>query len=294
MRCSDGNNTNRRQFLKSAVLSSVGMAAGGISVQSASADTWQKSLLLAKQGKSSYSILISEAASPSEQRAAGELQRFIEEMTGAHLPIITDGEEPEGDLVLVGDSNQVRKLGLKIPFDTLGAEGFVLRTDGAHLVIAGGKPRGTMYGVYTFLERLGCRWFTTEVSVIPKKPTLVVKPLNEWQKPTFEYREPFFTEAADKDWAARNRVNGSFQKLDASTGGKVSYYPFVHSFYTILPPKEYFQDHPEYYALVNGKRRGDDAQLCLTNPDVLRLTIQTVLKWIEPTSRGKYFFRLAE
>jgi len=265
------------------------MAAGGISVPSASADTSQKSLFLSKQGKSAYSILISEAASPSEQRAASELQRFIEEMTGAHLPIITDGEEPEGDLVLVGESNQVRKLGLKIPFDTLGAEGFVLRTEGAHLIIAGGKQRGTMYGVYTFLDRLGCRWFTTEVSVIPKKPTLVVKPLNEWQKPAFEYREPFFTEAADKDWAARNKVNGSFQRLDASTGGKVSYFPFVHSFYSILPPSQYFQDHPEYYALVDGKRRGDDAQLCLTNPDVLRLAIQTVLRWIDQHPEASIF-----
>jgi hypothetical protein len=289
MKSSEGNNTNRRQFLKSAVLSGVGMAAGAINVQAASADATEKTLVLVKQGKSTYSILISEAAPLAEQRAAGELQRFIEEMTGARLPIITDAEEPDGDLVLVGDSNQVRKLGLNIPFDTLGAEGFVLRTAGEDLVIAGGKPRGTMYGVYTFLDRLGCRWFTTEVSVIPKKPTLVIKPLNESQKPAFEYREPFFTEAFDKDWAARNRVNGSSQRLDESTGGKISYFPFVHSFYSILPPQQYFQDHPEYYALVDGKRRGDDAQLCLTNPDVLRLTIQTVLKWIDQHPQANIF-----
>jgi len=289
MRSSRGNGTNRRQFLKSAVLSGVGMAAGGLSVPSATAAAAQKPLVLAKQGKSSYSILISEAASPSEHRAAGELQRFIEEMTGARLPIITDAEEANGNLVLVGDSKQVRKLGLKIPYDDLGAEGFVLRTQGDHLIIAGGKQRGTMYGVYTFLDRLGCRWFTKDLSVIPKRPTLVVASLNESQKPAFEYREPFFTEAADKDWAARNRVNGSFQKLDESTGGKVSYFPFVHSFYTILPPQQYFQDHPEYYALVDGKRRGDDAQLCLTNPEVLRLTIHTVLKWIDQHPEASIF-----
>ncbi len=288
MQSSNGNDTNRRQFLKSAVLSGVGMAAG-VTVPSARADASQKPLVLAKRGKSSYSILISEAASPSEHRAADELQRFIEEMTGARLPIITDAEEANGALVLVGDSKQIRKLDLKIPFDDLGAEGFVLRTQGDHLIIAGGKQRGTMYGVYTFLDRLGCRWFTTDVSVIPKKPTLVLEPLNESQKPAFEYREPFFTEAADKDWAARNQVNGSFQKLDESTGGKVSYFPFVHSFYTILPPQQYFQDHPEYYALVDGKRRGDDAQLCLTNPDVLRLTIQTVLKWIDQHPEASIF-----
>jgi hypothetical protein len=281
MQSSDGNNTNRRQFLKSTVLSGVGVAAGGIGIPSASADAAQKPLVLAKQGKSTYSILIAEAAPPSEQRAAAELQNFLEEMTGARLPIITDAQEANGNLVLVGDSKHVQKLALKIPFDTLGAEGFVLRTEANHLVIAGGKPRGTMYGVYTFLDSLGCRWFTSQVSVIPKRPTLLVQPLNASHQPAFEYREPFFTEAADKDWAARNRVNGSFQKLDASTGGKVSYFPFVHSFYHILPPKQYFPEHPEYYALVDGRRRDDNAQLCLTNPDVLRLTIARVLEWID-------------
>jgi hypothetical protein len=100
------------------------------------------------------------------------------------------------------------------------------------------------------------------------------------QKPAFEYREPFFREASDKDWAARNKMNGSSMDLDESTGGKVGYYPFVHTFYLILPPDKYFGDHPEYYALVDGKRRSERAQLCLTNPNVLRLTIETVLEWI--------------
>lgn len=256
------------------------MAAGGIGIQTAAADAASQSLVLVKQGKTTYSILISESAPPSEHRAAAELQRFIEEMTGARLPIITDAEEPGTNLVLVGDSNQVRKLGDNISFAELGAEGFVLRTQGEHLIIAGGKPRGTMYGVYALLDSLGCRWFTPEVSVIPKKATLVIKPLNETQKPAFEYREPFFSEAFDKDWAARNRVNGASNRLDDSAGGAVSYFPFVHSAYSILPPQQYFQDHPEYYALVDGTRRGSDAQLCLTNPDVLRLTIQKVLQWI--------------
>src|SRR5208337_3988992 len=135
------------------------------------------------------------------------------------------------------------------------------------------RQRGTMYGVYTFLEKLGCRWFTRDLSVIPKKPDLIVQPLDEMQKPAFEYREPFFREASDKDWAARNKMNGSSMNLDDSTGGKFEYYPFVHTFYSILPPGKYFGDHPEYYALVDGQRRGERAQLCLTNPNVLRLTI---------------------
>jgi len=271
----------RRQFLKSAVLSSMGLAAGGIRGLSVPRDAARKPLTLVKRGKSTYRICVSDTASPSEKHGAEELQKFVEEMSGARLPIVTDADKPEGDLVLVGNSTLIQPFALTIPFERLGSEGFVLRTDGNQVLIVGGRQRGTMYGVYTFLEKLGCRWFTRDMSVIPKKPALMVEPLDEIQKPAFEYREPFFREASDKDWAARNKVSGSSMNLDDSTGGKFEYYPFVHTFYSILPPDRYFADHPEYYAQVDGQRRRERAQLCLTNPEVLRLTIQTVLEWIE-------------
>ena len=277
----DHKDKTRRQFLKSALLSSVGMATGRMRALSAPANATKEPLPLVKQGKSTYSICVSETASPSETHAAEELQKFLQEISGARLPMVSEAENPEGDLVLVGNSNLVQKLGLSIPFETLGSEGFVLRTKGNHIVIVGGRQRGTLYGVYTFLEKLGCRWFTRDLSVIPKKSTLTLEPLNEMHKPAFEYRETSFWEAFDKDWAARNKLNGSSMDLDESTGGKVGYYPFVHTSYLILPPDKYFKDHPEYYALVEGKRRSEGAQLCLTNSNVLRLTIKTVLEWIE-------------
>ena len=276
----DHHDKSRRQFLKSAVLSSVGLATGRIRGLSAPTNAARKPLTLVKRGESTYSICVSVTASPSEKHAAEELQKFVEEMSRAHLPIVTDAENPEGDLVLVGNSKLIQPLASQIPFERLGSEGFVLKTAGSRLLIVGGRQRGTMYGVYTFLEKLGCRWFTRDLSVIPKKPNLIVQPLDEMQKPAFEYREPFFREASDKDWAARNKMNGSSMNLDDSTGGKFEYYPFVHTFYSILPPDKYSGDHPEYYALVDGQRRGERAQLCLTNPNVLRLTIKTVLEWI--------------
>jgi len=279
MRSPEGEKS-RRRFLKSAVLGSMGLAAGGITTLGSSVDA-KKGVVFVDKGKSTYSICISQAASPSEKRGAAELQKFVEEMSGARLPIVTDAASPAGNLVLVGNSNWLERLKLAIPFETLGAEGFVLRTEGRHLIIAGGRQRGTMYGVYAFLEKLGCRWYAPECTVVPKRPTLTVDPLDETQKPAFEYREPFFTEAFDNDWAARNRMNGSHMNLDSSAGGKFEYFPFVHTFYEILPSEKYFQDHPEYYALVEGKRRSERAQLCLTNPEVLRLTIETVLGWIE-------------
>ncbi len=235
-------------------------------------------LRLVENGRSDYAIVTAPDASPSERHGAEELQKFLQEMSGARLPITA---EPQRRMVLIGNSPALEKLSLKIPFADLGPEGFALKTAGPHVVIAGGRLRGSMYGVYTFLEKLGCRWLTPEVSRIPKARTLLVAPLDERQKPAFEYREPFFSEALDRDWAARNKTNGSFQQLDSSVGGKVQYFPFVHSFDSLVPPSRYFKEHPEYFSLIDGQRRDRGGQLCLTNPDVLRIAIESVEQWID-------------
>jgi len=235
---------------------------------------------LVENGQSSYSICIARDASPSERRGAGELQRFLHEMSGARLPIVEDGPEARGKLVFVGNSGAAARRKLNAPAAAVDAEGFVLKTAGDSVFIAGGRLRGTMYGVYTFLEKLGCRWFTREVSRIPRMRSVTVGPLDETQKPAFEYREPFIAEAFDKDWAARNKVNGAHMNLDESTGGRVEYFPFVHTFYAMIPPEEHFRGHPEYFSLINGERRVERGQLCLTNPDVLRLSVEAVLGWI--------------
>ncbi|HVX66061.1 MAG TPA: DUF4838 domain-containing protein [Bryobacteraceae bacterium] len=254
--------------------------AGAAAVLCLTAQLGRAEEFLVRQGVSRYTICISAQASPSEKRGAAELQHFLEQMSGARLPIVTDAQPPRGRLILVGQSRALDHRKPGITFQELGAEGFALKSAGRDLVIAGGRERGTMYGVYAFLEKLGCRWFTHDVSRIPRLASIPLPKLNETQKPSFEYREPYFTEALDKDWAARNRQNGSFMHLDESTGGNMAYYPFVHSFYEMVPPKKYFAEHPEYFSLIDGKRRSEHGQLCLTNPDMLRTAVSAVEGWI--------------
>ncbi|PYK96453.1 MAG: hypothetical protein DME19_19655 [Verrucomicrobia bacterium] len=50
---------------------------------------------LIDQGKSRYRIVVSAVAIPSERYAAEELQRYLERMSGARLPIVTDAEPME-------------------------------------------------------------------------------------------------------------------------------------------------------------------------------------------------------
>ena len=238
-------------------------------------------LVLAENGQSLYRIVLADDASPSTKHGAEELQNFLEQISGAKLPIVSDSEPMGGRVIILGNNAHLKKLSTKIDFDALGPEGYVIRTVDDRLVIAGGDLRGNMYGVYGLLEdHLGCRWFAPGVSRIPKRKRLAVGPLDERQVPVLEYREPFTYDCFDGDWCARNRVNSSSGRLEAKHGGKVRFGGgfFVHTFNRLVPPDKYFDEHPEYFSLVKGKRLKDRSQLCCTNQDVIRLCTEGIRK----------------
>ena len=138
-------------------------------------------LVLADGGQSAYRIVVADEASPSTRHAAEELQMFLQQMSGAKLPIVSDREPLAGQEIVLGDNAHLRQLGEQIDFPTLGREGYVLRAAGQRLVIAGGAQRGNLYGVYGLLEdHLGCRWFAPDVSRIPKTPRLVIATLSKY------------------------------------------------------------------------------------------------------------------
>ncbi len=234
-------------------------------------------LVIAENGQSDFVIVVGADASASETHAAGELQTFLEEISNARLPMKDDSGPVGPHEIILGDNAHLRQLGVKVDFEALGNEGFTIRTAPPHLIIAGGKLRGTMYGVYTFLEDyLGCRWFATDCSVVPRTARIAVGALDDTQVPVLEYREPFYKDAFDADWCARNRMNSHSSSLDETRGGKITYYGFVHTFNQLLPPEKYFDEHPEYFSMINGQRIRDYSQLCCTNPDVQRLVAEEV------------------
>ena len=236
--------------------------------------------MLSYQCKTEYAIYFHVDCSESEAFAAYELAHYLNRITGARFAALCG--KPAGKKIIVGDMPILNELGIDISAENLGDEGFIIRTVGETLIIAGGAKRGTLYGVYTFLEdALGCRWYTDVVTRIPKRYELPLMPLNIRQVPALEYRETFYPcVAGDAAWSACNKNNGNSSRLYPHQGGKISYYPFVHTFDQILSPKDHFDAHPEYFSMVDGERIGEKEQLCLTNPDVVRLSIQKVREWI--------------
>jgi hypothetical protein len=243
----------------------------------------QQQIVLVDEGKSPYSIIIPLEAIPSERYAAEELQRYLERISGVKLPITTDDQPMSSREILLGDNAHVHRLGLQVDPAKLGPEGFLLRTLQDHLLIIGGRPRGTLYGVYALLEeKLGVRWLTPEVEHVPRTTRVELPFLNEIQKPALEYREVFWTEMLrDADFAARHRLNGHHYRLTEKHGGRGAvFYPFVHSFDQLIP-RETCEQNPEFWPMVEGKRVSGYVQRCLSNPNLVKTAVEQVRRWLE-------------
>jgi hypothetical protein len=148
---------------------------------------------ITSNGRSKYRIIVSSNADDFDLNAASELQRYIERISGVLIPV-EDDSKPEDDYeIIVGKSGRIDDAGLRIDFKELGDDGFVIKTVGKKLVIAGGKEKGTLYGVYTFLEDyLGCRNYSEKVTVIPENENITIGKIDDKQIPCFTFREMHF------------------------------------------------------------------------------------------------------
>ena len=71
-------------------------------------------------------------------------------------------------------------------------------------------------------------------------------------------------------------------------GGSIRVMGGVHTF-SYLIPYSLFKDHPEYFPLIGGKRVTGYVQRCLTNPDVVKVAADNIIKWIDANPKEKIF-----
>ncbi len=138
------------------------------------------SLVLASKDKTEYVITVPSAPAEPVRTVAKELQSYVQQVTGVELPIVADnGVSADARLIVVGPCKQLEQLMPQLDLDSVGHDGIVMKTVGDDLILAGQGPRGTLYAVYTFLEDVvGCRWWTSTESYVPKKPVLEVPELD--------------------------------------------------------------------------------------------------------------------
>ncbi len=242
----------------------------------------EQNLVLAENKSSQYNIVIPKHATTHELRAATVLQDYLLQISGAALPIITSDKSPKSREILIGQNERLDEIATGIDYRILREDGFVIRTDSLRLIIAGGSDKGPLYGVYSFLERyLGCRMYSSNVKIVPRKDVITIGNINDQQVPAITFRDTHYRVTWDAEYA-------DWHKLDhAPDGERTDWGMWVHTFNELVPPQVYYSTHPEYFAMVKGKRL--PTQLCLSNPEVLQITIRNLRKKIAMNPAAKYW-----
>ena len=242
----------------------------------------EEKIILADNGYSRYSIVIPTHATDQEQKAATVFQNYLLQISGTALPVITADKHRSSHEIILGQNERLDGLSTRINYKSLKEDGFLIKTDSSRLIIAGGSEKGTLYGVYSFLEKyLGCRMYSPKVKIVPQQKQVIVEKINDLQVPKIGFRDTHYRST----WHAEYT---DWHKLDHDPSGeRTDWGMWVHTFNELVPPKIYYQSHPEYFSMVKGKRL--PTQLCLSNPAVLEITVQNLRKEIARSPAAKYW-----
>ena len=226
-------------------------------------------------------------ATTREKLAADELAAYLEKISGKKLKRIeAAGRQVPGSVIAVG--NLARQAGL-ISTEELGAvgrDGYVLRVAGGRAGICGARDVGTVYGAYALLRHLGVKFYALHCEIVPKVRKLVIPNCKLREKPFYEFRS-----------LTGNLKLGHTPKDDMGNPGEIGERgSLVHSAAYLLPFDKFSHEHPEYFALQKDgkrlhrdpKRKRFDVHLCLSNPDVRRISAQRMLELIEKQPEGNY------
>lgn len=256
-------------------------------------------LQLVSNAEPASTIVVPQDAGYWTLKAAEWLQGYILKASGAKLQVVTEEQAPEGTLVSVGHTQLAKEAGIDV--STLKWDGCKMQVKGDVLFLIGRDQvimdlhvhagieeghvswvgaKGTCKAVVTFLEDIvGVRWFlpTPMGEWIPLTENIAVS--RSWNKtfvPAFAYsegRSVYNKDILNEPGGTPASIANNYRKAVAVAGGG-------HTYYHAVPAEKYGVDHPEYFALINGKRQAGGGiktlmgnHLCSSNPDVKRILV---------------------
>ena len=237
---------------------------------------------------SGYQIVIPAAANVSGEYAAAELAKYLEKIVGVVFPVVKDDAPVQDKEILIGKTNRFgtpNGAGLK-------NDGYILRTMGEKLFIYGENDHANLYGVYYLLEKyLGCGFYSLEVEKVPENAEATLPEMDDKRVSPFEFREARWVEPGRNcEFAVKLGLNASrYITYDKKVGGDICVDSLAHTMFRYIHPDEYFDEHPEYFSMVNGVRIREETQLCLTNPEVLAIFKKKLRQKIKDEPEGKIF-----
>jgi len=230
------------------------------------------------QGQAAETIIALDAGailsivSGSVEEPVAELRQYLKQITGTEF---VARKREKGEVAKPGIHVGLIKDFPELKIENavqLGLEGFVIRTTNGSVYLVAAHPRGVQHAVTTFLHRLGCRWFFPGKTweVVPRLKTISGN-WNERHTPAFRTQRRIWYgygayATGKRDHAAWERHNRMAGPIPISIG---------HTWHGLKPEKE-FADHPDWFALVKGKRQ--TTKPCYSHAKVIERAIESGLK----------------
>ncbi len=189
----------------------------------------------------------------ADQPYTKEMARVLSKVFGKNIPVAAGPSEGKISLVLgIGKASAA----VKIDDSTLCRDAFIIRTVGKNVYILGRDEkftgadgeRGTLFGVYDFLERFaGVRfYFPGELGeIIPVRKELNIPEINLYDRPDYTARNLYFSGGVHMD--SRNQLRLETEKI-----------PNNHGLARLGYIERFGKAHPEYFAMQSSGQRFND------------------------------------
>lgn len=202
------------------------------------------------------------------EAAANKLAQYLEPILGASLSVVSDASGKRAIVLAVDGSID---------------SGYTIAEKDGSILISGSDLRDTVNGVFGFLEKYcGIHCYTSEVTKYTADSVKVPVGESYAYTPYFEYTETDWYSPKFIDYSLFNGLSGGeYRDMPAELGGSVEYISSLAHTLTnqFCRADTYFEEHPEYFALIAGVR--SKKQLCLSNPDTYRIVRDEIFELLE-------------
>ncbi|MBE6385971.1 MAG: DUF4838 domain-containing protein [Lentisphaerae bacterium] len=260
-----------------------------------SAALFSAELVIADGKTSAYQIVVPESSGNKRldhfvTLGGKVLRTAVRKASGAELPLVTETKKiPGKPAIFVGNTGALKKAGLSCK--DLAPWEYVIKTVGKDIYIYGRDypaplknqnihrflyyTLGSLKGCCTFAEKfLNTRFVAPELNSDQEYDGVRTLPCNKITVPEkfMMRRKPRFVLSGDNGGVlytvANNFMTGTGNRFD------------VHYIDKVISVAKYAKTHPEYFALIDGKRylRADMPQYCMSNPDVQKIVFQDALR----------------
>ena len=237
-----------------------------------------RTAMLVKDGKNPLPIVIAETASERTRTAASDLATKLGQISGAEFTVTIASDEVHSPAIrLVNEDNAAT---------SLDRERYrILTTTDGDLILSGASDLAVQHAVWYLLYHFDYHHFFPggHWEIIPSNDTLYLT-VDMPTRPDYAVRRiwPGFGFWRDKDgdinhgeahaeWEKRNRMGGGFALNTGHAYGQL-----------IRSQQATFDAHPEYHALVDGKRHVvPHAKICISNPGARDAAVAYALEYFE-------------